>query len=105
MLLFALHSIKLTKLTTRVARFFPQFMAKILIKNGQNICFLKKLWTKMQNIFTMVIYIIIGKSKCFEGTIFLPKRSGLAKEASFDPKTAISVMNSRFRTTTRRSLS
>jgi len=27
--------------------------------------------------------------KMYEGIIFLPKRSGLAKAASFDPKTAI----------------
>ena len=59
----------------------------------------------MQNVFTMVIYIIIGNSKCYEGTILLPQRSGLAKKASFDRKTAISVMNSRFRTATCRSLS
>jgi len=47
----------------------------------------------------------LGNSKYYEGTIFLPKRSGLAKEASFEPKTAISVMNSGFRTTTCYSLS
>jgi len=39
-----------------------------------------------------------------EGSIFLPKKSGLAKEASFDPKTKIS-MNLKWRITTYLSLS
>jgi len=29
----------------------------------------------------MIIYIIIGDSKCFEGSIFLLKNSSLAKKA------------------------
>jgi len=53
----------------------------------------------------MVIYIIIGNSQCLEGSISLPKKSGLAKEASFDPKTKISAMNSKWRVTTYLSLS
>jgi len=45
-------------------------MVKILLKNGQNGCFLKKLWPKSQNVFTMVISIFIGVSNCSEGSIF-----------------------------------
>jgi len=41
----------------------------------------------------MVIYIIIRESKCWEGSISLPKKYGLAKEASFDLKTSIYAMN------------
>jgi len=41
----------------------------------------------------VVIYIIIVDSKCWEARYFLPKKSGFAKEARFNPKIAISAMN------------
>ena len=67
-------------------------MAKILIKNGQNSWFLKKLWPKSQIFLTMIIYIFIGVSNCLESSIFFAKKCGFAKEAiSFYPKTAISA--------------
>jgi len=42
---------------------------------------------------TIIIYIVVGDSKCLEGSMFLPKLSGFAKEASCDPIPTISVMN------------
>jgi len=45
-------------------------MAKILIKNGQNGCFLENVWPKIENVLTMVIYILLGVLKCSEGRIF-----------------------------------
>jgi len=79
-------------------------MAKVLTKSGQNSCFLKKVWPKIQNVLTMVIHIFIEVSKCFKGVIFLPKNSGLAKKASFDPNSTISAMNSKLPVTTYLSL-
>ena len=72
-------------------------MARILIKNGQNCCFLKTLSPKLQNGLPMVIYTMIEVSKCLEGRIFFAKKSGFVIDASFDPKTAISAMNLKFR--------
>ena len=91
-------------------------MARILIKNGQNCCFLKTLWPKLQNVLSMVIFTMIGDSqclecsdwglqivgmsgdsKCLEGNAFFPKISDFAVHASFDPKTAISAMNLKLR--------
>jgi len=66
---------------------FCCFMAKTLTKNGQNCCFLKKLWPKIQNAITMVIYIIIIRDlKYSQGSILLLKISGFTKEASFNTK-------------------
>jgi len=62
-------------------------MAKILKKDGQNGCFLKKLWPKSQTVLTMAISIFIGISNCLEGSIFFAKRCGFAKEAIFYLKT------------------
>jgi len=75
-------------------------MAKILIKNGQNGCFLKTLRPKSQNVLTMVISIFIGVSDCSEAVYFLPKKCGFAKEASFYPKTAIFTVNLKLPVTT-----
>jgi len=75
-------------------------MAKILIKNGQNGCFLKTLRPKPQNVLTMVISIFIGVSDCSEAVYFLPKKCGFAKEASFYPKTAIFAVNLKLPVTT-----
>jgi len=54
-------------------------MAKILIKNGQNGCFLKKLWPKSQYVSTMAISIFMTVSNCSEGSIFFAKKCGFAK--------------------------
>jgi len=40
---------------------------------GQNGCFLKKIWPKMQNVFTMAFYMIIGNSKCTKALSFCRK--------------------------------
>jgi len=69
-------------------------MTKILIKNGQNGCFLKKLWPKSQNVLTMVISIFIDISNCLEDNIFF------AKETSFYLETAISAVNLKLPITT-----
>jgi len=61
-------------------------MAKILIKNGQNGCFLKKLWPKSQNFLTMVIYMFIDVSNCLEGSIFFAKNVVLPKKQVFTLK-------------------
>jgi len=61
-------------------------MAKILIQNGQNSCFLKRLWPQIPNVLAVVTYITIGDLKCLEGSIFLPKKSVFAKEASLTLK-------------------
>jgi len=53
------------------------------------------LWSKIQNVFTEVIYIAIGV-----GDIFWMKKTGFAKEASFDPETTISAMKLKFHATT-----
>jgi len=60
---------------------------------GQNGCFFKTLWPKSQNVSTMLISIFIGVSNCLEDSMFLPKKCGFAKKASFYPKTAISAVN------------
>jgi len=75
-------------------------MAKILIKNGHNGCFLKTLWPKSQDVLTMVISMFIGVSNRSEAVYFLPKKCGFAKEASFYPKIAISAVNSKLPVTT-----
>jgi len=41
----------------------------------------------------MVIPIFIGVSNCLEGSIFCAKKYGIAKEASFYLKAAISASN------------
>ena len=53
----------------------------------------------------LVIYIIIKDSQGLESSIFFPKKSGFAKEASFNPKTAILAMNFKLLVTTSLSLS
>jgi len=68
-------------------------MAKILIKNGQNGCFLKTLWPKSQNFLIMVISIFIVSQIVRKAVYFLPKKCGFSKEASFFPKTAIFAVN------------
>jgi len=68
-------------------------MAKILIKNGQNGCFLKKLWPKSQNVLTMVIAIFIGVSNCLEGSIFFVKKMWFCERSNIYLKTAISAVN------------
>jgi len=66
---------------------------------------LKKLWPKSQNVLTMVISTFIGVSNCLEDSIFLPKKCGFAKEASFYLKTAIPAVNLKLPVTTCFSLS
>jgi len=48
----------------------------------------------------MVIYIVLEDSKCSQGSVFFPKKSGFANEASFAPKLRISAINSKLRVTT-----
>jgi len=75
-------------------------MAKILIKKGQNGCFLKKLWPKPQNVLTMVISIFIGVSNCLESSIFFAKKMWFCQRSNFFLKTAISAVNSKLLVTT-----
>jgi len=75
-------------------------MVNILIKNGQNGCFSKKLWPKSQNVLTMVISIFIGVSNCSENSIFFAEKCGFTKEARFYPKTAVSALNLKLPITT-----
>jgi len=53
----------------------------------------------------MVISTFIGVSNCLEDSIFLPKKCGFAKEASFYLKTAIPAVNLKLPVTTCFSLS
>ena len=64
-------------------------MAKILIKNIENGCFLKRLQPKSQNVLTLLISIFIGVSNCSEGSIFFAEKMYFAKEIGFYPKTTI----------------
>jgi len=75
-------------------------MAKILVKNGQNLCFLKTLWPKSQNVLTIAISVFIGVSNCLEGSIFFAKKCGFAKKQFFYLKTAISAVNLQLPVTT-----
>jgi len=76
-------------------------MAKILIKNGQNDYFLKKLWPKSQTVLTMAISIFIDVSNCSDDSVFfLPKKCGFAKAACFYPKTSTSAVNLKLPVTT-----
>jgi len=64
-------------------------MAKI-IKNGQNMLFLKNVWFKINNVLTLVIYIIMeGAQYVWNAEYFFPKNSGFATEANFDSITEI----------------
>jgi len=49
-------------------------MAKISINNDQKACFWKKLWPKIPNALTMVIYTITGDPKYSEGSIFFAEK-------------------------------
>jgi len=59
---------------SRVARFFLQLMAKILIKNGQNGCLFLKLWPKSQNVLTMIISSKVSQI-VRKAVYFLPKKN------------------------------
>jgi len=48
----------------------------------------------------MGISILVGVSKCLEGSIFFAKKCGLTKEASFYLKTEISAVNLKLPVTT-----
>jgi len=48
----------------------------------------------------VVIYIIIGDSKCLKGKIFFAEKSIFAEEARFNPKIAIFAMNLKLCSTT-----
>jgi len=50
-------------------------MAKILIRNDQKSCFLKKLWPKLQIVLTMVIFIFIEVSNCSEDSVFFAEKN------------------------------
>jgi len=67
-------------------------MAKMLIKNGQNGCFLKMLWPKSQNVLTMVISVFIRVSNYSEGSIFFAEKMWFCQRSNFFPKTAISAV-------------
>jgi len=54
-------------------------------KNGQNGCFLKKLWPKPQNVSTIVISILIGVSNCLEDSIFFAKKMWFCQISKFLP--------------------
>jgi len=61
---------------------------------------LKKLWPKSRNVLTMVTSIYIGVSNYLEDSIFFAKKRGVAKEASFCLKAAISAVNVKLPITT-----
>jgi len=68
-------------------------MAKNLIKNGQNSCFLKTSWPKSQ-IFKLWLfpwYSLVSQIVC-KAVYFCRKKCSFAKEASFYPKTTISAI-------------
>ena len=81
------------------------------IDYGQNLnkkrLFFEGIMLKNAKMFSLwlVIYIIIKDSQGLESSIFFPKKSGFAKEASFNPKTAILAMNFKLLVTTSLSLS
>jgi len=60
-------------------------MAKILIENGQNGCFLKMLWPKLHNPSTTVIYIIAEDSKYSEGSVFFVDKIWCCQRSKFCP--------------------
>jgi len=78
-------------------------MAKILIKNSQNGCFLKKLWPKSQyHVLTiaMSIFIIIGVLNYLESSIFFAEKMWFCQRSKFYPKTAIAAVNIKLPITT-----
>jgi len=52
-------------------------------KNGQNGCFLKMLWPKLQNVLTMLIYIFMGFSNFSEDGIFFAEKILLCQRSKF----------------------
>jgi len=58
-------------------------MAKILTKNGQNGCFLKTLWPKLQNVLTMLISIFMEFSNGSEGSIFFAEKIWFSQRSKF----------------------
>ena len=72
---------------------FSQLMANILIKKRQKWLFFEKVMAKITKCFNYSNFYIHSVWNCSESNIFLPKKCGFAKEASFYPKTAISDIN------------
>jgi len=60
-------------------------MAKILIKNGQNCWFLKKLSPKSQYILTMAIAIFIGVSNWSKDSICFAEKMWFCQRSKFLP--------------------
>jgi len=58
-------------------------MAKILIKNGQNGCFLKTLWPKLENVLTTLISIFMGFSNFAEDSIFFAEKIWFCQRSKF----------------------
>jgi len=58
-------------------------MAKTLIKNYQNSCFLKTLWPKLHNVLTMLISIFMGFSNFSEDSIFFAEKNWFCQRRKF----------------------
>jgi len=61
-------------------------MAKILIKNGQNGCFLKRLWPKLQHVLTIGVregVLLRGRKKFSLKITICPKNKQFALKPTF----------------------
>jgi len=58
-------------------------MAKILIKNDQNGCFLKMLWPKLQNVLTMLLSIFMGFSNFSKDSIIFAEKIWFCQRRKF----------------------
>ena len=69
----------------RVARFWFVVYGQTSEKNGQNCCFLKKLWPKSQYVLTMAISIFRGVSNWSKGSIFFADKMWFCLRSKFLP--------------------
>jgi len=69
----------------RLPDFFCSFMAKFLIKNHQNCCFLENLWPKSQNVLTMAISIFIEVTQIVWKAVYICQKMWFCQISNFLP--------------------